>query len=466
MAIRLLLFICVFYLTVFQTIAQGSSPLQVIGIDFDNNKGNTPVGWNNITEKYTGSKIEGLQNQQEQPTGYSMEITAAFNGSSMSGLSTGNNSGPVPDAVMATFWYRGNGTASLKFSLDNTKRYRFRFYGGRDGNNDDKSSDYSIGDVTVTLYNWNNVHNEAVIDNVFPSANGEVTVSVKNSPGYTYAILNAITIEEYATDNVPPVLATVPDHTVAVGNVLSIPLSATDPDADPLTFSLSSAANFSALADNGDGTAAITVSPSTGNIGTHEVTVSVSDGNGGAVTASFILTVLEQGAQVPIQVVGIDFDNNKNNTPGGWNNISSKGAGSKIEDLQNRQGQPTGYSMEVTTAFNGSGMGGLSTGNDSGPVPDAVMATFWYKQNGTASMKFTLDNTRRYRFRFYGGRDGNNDDKSSDYGIGDATVTLYNWNNVNNEAIIDNVTPDVNHEVLVSVSNSPGYAYAILNAIT
>src|SRR5690606_35851766 len=441
-------------------------PLQVIGIDFSNTQNSTPTGWNNTNSRGVGSTIDNLGNLLGQPTGYAMEVTAAFNGASVSGLGTGDDSGPVPDAVMGTFWFRGNGTASLKFSLDNTKRYRFRFYGGRDGNNDDKSSDYSIGDVTVTLYNWNNVHNEAVIDNVFPSANGEVTVSVKNSPGYTYAILNAITIEEYATDNVPPVLATVPDHTVAVGNVLSIPLSATDPDGDPLTFSVSSAANFIALADNGDGTAAITVSPSTGNIGTHEVTVSVSDGNGGAVTASFILTVLEQGAQVPIQVVGIDFDNNKNNTPGGWNNISSKGAGSKIEDLQNRQGQPTGYSMEVTTAFNGSGMGGLSTGNDSGPVPDAVMATFWYKQNGAASMKFTLDNTKRYRFRFYGGRDGNNDDKSSDYSIGDVTVTLYNWNNVHEEVVIDDVIPDQNGEVHVSVKNSPGYPYAILNAIT
>src|SRR5690606_8124780 len=248
MAKHLLLFIFVFFLSVSQSFAQGSSPLQVVGIDFDNNKGNTPAGWNNTNGRSAGSTIGDLHNQHGQPTGYSMEVTAAFNGSGMGGLSTGDDSGPVPDAVMATFWYRGNGTASLKFALDNTKRYRFRFYGGRDGNNDDKSSDYTIGGATVTLYNWNNVHNEAVIDNVFPDANNEVTVSVKNSPGYTYAILNAITIEEYATDNVPPVLATVPDHTVAVGNVLSIPLSATDPDGDPLTFSVSSAANFIALA--------------------------------------------------------------------------------------------------------------------------------------------------------------------------------------------------------------------------
>ena len=290
MPIRLLLFICVFYLTVFQTIAQGSSPLQVIGIDFDNNKGNTPVGWNNITEKYTGSKIEGLQNLQEQPTGYSMEITAAFNGSSMSGLSTGNNSGPVPDAVMATFWYRGNGTASLKFSLDNTKRYRFRFYGGRDGNNDDKSSDYSIGAITVTLYNWNNVHGEAVIDNVIPDQYGEVHVSVKNSSGYAYAILNAITIEEYP-GNAPPVIAAVADKSVTVGNVLSIPLSATDADGDPLTFSVTDGPSFISLESLGDTTASLQVNPQAGDEGSYNIQVNVSDGKGGDDSSSFMLTV-------------------------------------------------------------------------------------------------------------------------------------------------------------------------------
>src|SRR5690606_14881459 len=264
--------------------------------------------------------------------------------------------------------------------------------------------------------------------------------------------------------NVPPVLAGVTDRTMIVGEETTIPLSATDADGDPLVFSISGGTGFVSLADNGDGTAAIAVSPSAADIGTHELTVGVTDGNDEA-TAAFTITVMEQGADVPTQVVGIDFAHNSN-TPEGWNNIIGKGAGSKIENLQNQQDQLTGYFMEVTASFNGSGMSGLSTGDDSGPVPDAVMATFWYRGNGTASLKFTLDNTKRYRFRFYGGRDGNNDDKSSDYSIGDATVTLYNWNNVHDEAVIDNVIPGQNGDVHVSVKNASGYAYAILNAIT
>src|SRR5690606_2488121 len=260
-----------------------------VGIDVAHNSDNTGGG-NKIIGKGAGSKIENWQNQRDQLTGYSMEVTAAFNGSGMSGLSTGDDSGPVPDAVMATFWHRGNGTASLKFSLDNTKRYRFRFYGGRDGNNDDKSSDYSIGSTSATLYNWNNVHNEAVMDDVLPDQNGEVVVSVKNSPGYPYAILNAITIEEYP-GNAPPVIASVADKSVVVGETVSITLSATDADGDPLTFSVTDGPSFISLEGLGDTTAVLQVSPQAGDEGNYNIQVNVSDGKGGDDSTSFMLTV-------------------------------------------------------------------------------------------------------------------------------------------------------------------------------
>lgn len=304
------------------TVLGQGSPLQVIGIDFDNWKRNTPAGWNNTNGFGIGDTIDNLQDQQGQPTGYSMEITAAFNGSGMGGLSTGDDSGPVPDAVMATFWYKQNGTAALKLTLDNTKRYRFRFYGGRDGNNDDKSSDYSIGDATVTLYNWNNVHNEAVIDNVFPDANNEVTVSVKNSPGYTYAILNAITIEEYLEGS-PPVIATVADQTVAVGNVLSIPLSAKDADGDSVAFSVSGA-GFISLAGLSDTTAIIQVSPEEGDEGAYNIQVSVSDGKGGEDSTTFLLTVVPNEGEISDSIeyqALVDLYNSTNGD--GWTNSTN-----------------------------------------------------------------------------------------------------------------------------------------------
>src|SRR5690606_7245286 len=179
---------------------------------------------------------------------------------------------------------------TMKFSLNITRRYQFRFYGGRDGNNDDKSSDYGIGDATVTLYNWNNVNNEAIIDNVTPDVNHEVLVSVSNSPGYPYAILNAITIEEYP-GNAPPVIASVADKSVAVGETVSITLSATDADGDPLTFSVTDGPSFISLEGLGDTTAVLQVSPQAGDEGNYNIQVNVSDGKGGDDSTSFMLTV-------------------------------------------------------------------------------------------------------------------------------------------------------------------------------
>ena len=58
----------------------------------------------------------------------------------------------------------------------------------------------------------------------------------------------------------------------------SVTLSASDLDADTLTFSATGLPLFAGLADLGDGTATLTLNPATLDIGVYSITVSVSDG--------------------------------------------------------------------------------------------------------------------------------------------------------------------------------------------
>src|SRR5690606_31566670 len=153
-----------FLLSVKNKVVSTDSLLQVIGIDFSHISNNTPPEWNRVSEFGVESTVNNLKNKDQQNTGYALKVTDGFNGYGLSGLTTGDNSGPVPDAVMSTFWFNQHDQGVLKFNLDKTKKYKFRFYGGRDGNNDDKSSDYSIGETTVSLYNFFNVENEVFIE--------------------------------------------------------------------------------------------------------------------------------------------------------------------------------------------------------------------------------------------------------------------------------------------------------------
>ena len=278
-----------------------TDPLQVIGIDFHDWRNSTPSNWNGLSERAVGGTVANLKNLTGQNTSYSITVTDTFNGTGLSNLSTGNDSGPVPDGVMSTFWYNQYNHGILKLILDKTKKYTFKIYGGRDGTNDDKSADYTIGEQTVSLYNFNNTQNAAVIENVIPDANNEVFLSMTNSTGYTYAILNGIVIEEYAVapTNTPPVLASIGNQTIIEGELLNIPLSATDSDSDPLSFSLSTAADFISLMDNGDGTAVLSSTGGEVVIGNYELTVSVSDGNGGVGSEIFEVSFVPDEGEVP-----------------------------------------------------------------------------------------------------------------------------------------------------------------------
>jgi len=92
--------------------------------------------------------------------------------------------------------------------------------------------------------------------------------------------------------NRAPVLEAISDRSVLEGTTETLEVSASDPDSDPLALSLVSAPSFVTLAENGDGTGTLTISPSLSDAGGYGVTLQVSDGSFAA-QVSFLLTVLE-----------------------------------------------------------------------------------------------------------------------------------------------------------------------------
>ena len=75
-------------------------------------------------------------------------------------------------------------------------------------------------------------------------------------------------------------LAPVGNQTVTAGSTKVLQLSSTDQDNNARTFSLDAAAPaWADLVDHGDGTATLSLSPATADIGTHGLTVTVSDGD-------------------------------------------------------------------------------------------------------------------------------------------------------------------------------------------
>jgi hypothetical protein len=80
------------------------------------------------------------------------------------------------------------------------------------------------------------------------------------------------------TSNTAPVLDPVGNQLVSEGGTLNVPITASDQDGDPLTFSLSGEPACAALVDHGDGTATLSITPGFDDAGVYpNVTVTVSD---------------------------------------------------------------------------------------------------------------------------------------------------------------------------------------------
>jgi hypothetical protein len=77
--------------------------------------------------------------------------------------------------------------------------------------------------------------------------------------------------------NRAPSLSAIGDHSVTVGDLLQIPLSASDPDGDLLGFYANGLSMDASLIDNGDGTGSLIWAPSGDSVGLHEVEVVVED---------------------------------------------------------------------------------------------------------------------------------------------------------------------------------------------
>ena len=108
--------------------------------------------------------------------------------------------------------------------------------------------------------------------------------------------------------NNPPVIADISSQTIRYGTTNSIPVSATDPDNDAITFSLFNAPAFVSLLQS-PGNASLSVAPTAAQQGTYNgIGVIATDANGGKDTALFNLVVNDNYPPVIDSVAGWSVD--------------------------------------------------------------------------------------------------------------------------------------------------------------
>ncbi|WP_225035980.1 choice-of-anchor Q domain-containing protein [Winogradskyella sp. SM1960] len=110
------------------------------------------------------------------------------------------------------------------------------------------------------------------------ASTNSISISVNDGTTIDTETLNIVVNNDSTTANNAPVLSTLVSQTLNVDEVKIINISATDADADALTFAINNAPSYATFVDNGDRTATITLSPISGDEGTSNITVTVYDG--------------------------------------------------------------------------------------------------------------------------------------------------------------------------------------------
>ncbi|RFS19562.1 T9SS C-terminal target domain-containing protein [Chitinophaga silvatica] len=442
-----------------------------------------PAPWNNIT----GTNTTNLKNEAGQTTSIGLKFDQNWWAAGIEGATTGNNSGVYPDVVLSQYLYFGSLSGFFSGApvmtghlsgLDRTKTYSVKFLSNSKWwapQPDNGSTQFTINGVSQTLYAQNNTSNLVVFSGLVPDANGEIVFTLSIPPGGQVGYLNALELvagSSTSHPNNPPTITKIADQTVEAGSTLTIPVVASDPDGDPITFTTSNLPSFVTLTTSGS-SRSLVISPTTSNSGTYNnLRIIVRDSYGAADTTTFNLTVTQPAGSGGSSKILLNFKLNQT-APAPWNNITGPTA-----NLKNDAGQSTSIGFRFDEVWWwAAGIEGATTGNNSGVYPDVVLSEYLYfgslpgffsgvsvmhghlyglSPNATYTLKF-LSNSKWWAPQ--------PDNGSTQFTVNGVSKTLYAQNNTSNTADFAGLTADANGEIAFTLSIPPGGQVGYLNAM-
>lgn len=420
-----------------------------------------PSPWNNMLG-YGGvnNTMTNLLDENGTNTGYSITLVNKWGGLVYNGQTTSDDSGVFPDRVLNYGWWDNEETArQIRFNnLDNNKVYNIVVLSSRsDGVR--SIMRMSVGSVADTVDASYNSHFTANINRVVPS-NGSITLDILKLGTSPYTVINAIQLEELNS----AITLTPNNLNVEIVGRDAANITWSDRNHNETGFQLqvSSDANFSTLL--------------------HDVTLPAN-------TVEFKATTLPVNSRVWARVrtvvdgINSDWSNIGTNTTSlsrvfvnfniaelnvatPWNNLESNPTEPFVKTgLLNQNSAPSGISIEFLTPMNGDNNFGITTGDNSGVVPDnALRSNYWIDKNQKSEVKLTgLNQAKKYRIGFFGSMSTNGwfaGNYTATYTINGQQVLLNSWLNDRKVVYISNVVPNSDGEVLIEFSTIDEAAWA------
>jgi hypothetical protein len=149
-----------------------------------------------------------------------------------------------------------------------------------------------------------------------------------------------------------------------------------------------------------------------------------------------------------------------------WNNARAVPLeGSSFTNLTNTGGRNTGVALRIMNNFGGNFDQGMT---GTGVIPSNVMQSSWWVEGGgpTGTLRLAnLNQSKRYRIGIMGSSSWSGDFTAS-YTINDKVAYLNAHQNSSKLVYIDDVVPDQNGQVFITMGTMPGARYGFWSALT
>ncbi|WP_198315604.1 fibronectin type III domain-containing protein [Chitinophaga tropicalis] len=421
--------------------------------------------WNNISGfPYGGVKVANALDESGNSTGMSMTFNENWeNDAPNNGMSTYDNSGIYPDAVMQSSVYDSRDiTHTIKLSgLNSGKRYNVVFFSSANFGVNAKIR-FTIGTDSVVIDPDYNTSLTKQINGIAPDGNGEINIlASKTSNGY-YAYLNAMVVESY-------------DATLAVVNPLNLAATAINHKTIAL--------RWADRSNNETGYQVWRALPG----GSYSQVATLA-----ANSTSYNDTTLNPSQKYYYRVRAVksgtysDYSNNSFATtpgfkiqvnfsellaaPGPWNNTGMRPVtGVVASNMKDGQNNITGVGINIIENFDGMYSAGMNTGNNSGVFPDNVMVENYGLFPGKhASFNITgLNQTLKYDLTFFGSS-VEWQDVTGKYTVNNTKVAYLNAAmNKSGVVTIRDISPDQYGNIVVAIDPaSTTSIYGLIAAMT
>lgn len=418
--------------------------------------------WNNfMIFPYANSSLSSLKDDANVTTSFSVKLLQQWDGNFAYGMVTGENKGIFPDNVLSTSFYTTSTAArSIQIGgLNPAKRYNIAFLSSHNAGPGAQVT-FVNGVQTVTSESRYNSNKSEQLNGIAPTSGGTITVTATKAAGASYLNLNALVIQEY--DVSLPVVRPFYLFAESILDANKVKLTWADRSANETGFRIyrstlvngtytlvtTTAAKVTTYTDNG-------VSP---NIRYFYKVMAV---NGGQLSnysniASIVLA--------PKQVY-INFNaNSAQNAGTPWNNTNGPSVeGATFSNLADNASGNSGYQLEITKEFNGTGFAG-ATG--AGIFPSNVMeSNYWTDAGQLSQVKFSnLDIRKKYRIGCFGSAifQGYS---FANYTCNGKTVQLNSFTNNSKVVYLDNLVSE-DGELIVDVRTADGSPYSFTGAFT